>query len=140
MSSIVWYSPPVKFAFILRKIKSSFALDFALRNPPQHPNTLGSRVEWSSICFLIQQNHFLLHVVLHKMINSYAVNMRTLIILSILLYSCLKISYCKCFIKVLSNISIWILSQSFQLIGKKLKNPVYISCFSNFILPVHTCH
>ena len=39
-------------------------------------NTVGSRVEWSSVFVLVKQVHFLLHMVLKQIINSQAVNMR----------------------------------------------------------------
>ena len=44
MSSIVWHSYPLKFALTLRKIGSSFALDFALHNPSKQPRVEGGMV------------------------------------------------------------------------------------------------
>ena len=69
-----------------------------------------------------------------QIINSYAVNMRPIFMLGILLYSRLYIDTCTPWI--------WVLSENSQLIGKKLKTPVYdtFKTFLSFTLPVNTCH
>ena len=69
-------------------------LDFALEN---RLNTVGSRVEWSSVFFPDKARSLLVA-------HGVAVNMRTLSILGILLYSYILTLACReCFIKSLSK-------------------------------------
>ena len=91
MKIIVWHSSPVKFALTLRKIGSFFALDLALQNWPEH-----SGVEVGIVFYLFPDTANSLSVAhgVTQIINSHTVNMRTLIILSIFLCSCLCLNSC----------------------------------------------
>ena len=124
MSSNVLQSSPVKFALTLRKIGSFFALDFALQNPPEHPG-----IDGGMVFYLLPDRANSLPIVsgVTQIINSYAVNMRTLVILGILLYSCLCFDtrICGCFFKLLFKIQHLNIIRNFQLIGRKSKISVY---------------
>ena len=110
-----------------------------------HLETAGSRVEWSSVFFLIKQVPFLLHGVT-QIINSYAaVNMRALFILGILLFvhvSILALACCECFIKLLSESQHMDIIRELPVHWKETENPSlrYILGILSFTLPVNTCN